>query len=198
MMDSETPNTETSETSNEATEVVNPEDYMCAECIGEIHACKYRHHLEAFHAFTWAPNPKYYKSFDPNDQYYTLLACVLLKKNIINTFQVFLFTPELTESGNIHIHGYFSIKDSVKYFKWFLPLCKSFGYVMVKGKVDTKWTEEYVLKDMNKMEDILDFECPCPLTDENFEHFRDFKYHFNKLKFLRKVPKGILKYINKK
>lgn len=171
---------------------------VCAECIGKDFADKYKNNLAAFRAFTWAPNPNRYRSLDPTQQYKALLACVLLKRPIKDTFNVFLFTPELTETGNIHIHGYYSIKDSIKYYNWFLPAVKSFGFVTVKSIVNETWTHDYVCKDMTKMEDILDHDVPIPLTNDNYDSYRFHRDYWTKAKNVHRVTKDILYYINKK
>lgn len=52
-------------------------------------------------AFTLNPDPKKYKSYEPQEQYLSLLKCVFLNKQIKSTFDYFYFTPELTDNGNI-------------------------------------------------------------------------------------------------
>lgn len=182
-------------------EVRNPE-VMCAKCEGEIYADKYKNNLEAFYAFTLTPNPKLYPSNDPTEQYNVILNSILFRSDLTKIFQSFLFTPELSENGNIHIHGYYSILDLVKYHKWFLPACKSIGFVLVKKKVDEDWTNNYVIKDMNKMEDILGPDCPIPLTYDNYLFYKELygdrkaKGHFTRmnLTFTRRKKYNITKY----
>jgi len=180
----------------------DPELYVCAECEGVTFAQKYADNLEAFYAFTLAPNPKLYPSDDPSEQYNVVLNSIFFKTDLTKVFSVFLFTPELTENGNIHIHGYYSVSDLVKYYKWFIPACKSIGFVMIKKKVDNEWTEVYVCKDMNKMEDILSREQPIPLHTFNYITYREeygkmkTKGHFTKLNltFTKKKKYNITKY----
>lgn len=147
-------------------------------------------------AFTWVPNPNRYNSVIPKCQYKALLGHVLLASNRV--FSDFKFFPELTKEGNIHIHGTFIIKDYVKYYKYFLPKCKQFGFVKVKCKdVDEKW-DEYIEKDEDMMTEIL-ADLPVPLTSSNISSFKHLKGRNKCIKtIMRKYPQyNIAAFFNK-
>lgn len=118
---------------------------------------------DTVYAYTLNPNPKVYKSVDVNKQYSQIFMLLLQKAPKV--FKHFSFTPELTQQGNIHIHGWFTIKDKVKYYKWFLPKSKCLGFVVVKNKVDEKWYE-YIEKDMDFMNEIIE-DLPVPYTHKD-------------------------------
>jgi len=125
-----------------------------------------------FYAFTLNPDPTRYKSHDPVDQYKALLNCIFAKKYMKHTFEEFVFYPELTLNGNVHIHGCYKLKDRVKYNRWFLPACKQWGFVLVKDKIDDDWLI-YVMKESEKG----DLEClfeglPYPLTEDNIDDYK--------------------------
>jgi len=177
------------------TQITSVGDAECAQNIGTNIGNTVLPYADAFLAFTFAPNPKRYPTMDPSGQYKTLLNCIFLKKCITEIFDKFLFTPELTENGNIHIHGYYHVSDHIKYNRWFLPACKSLGYVCVKTKVDRKWIIEYVTKDMNKMEDILEIGLPVPLSHVNHGDYhskREIRFEANRYKInITKKPKNV-------
>lgn len=182
---------------------VRKDEWICAEQISKEYADTCKEVLHLSYAYTWAPNPKYYPSYDPVQQYNCCLNSIFFKQDLCKIFDKFLFTPELTESGNIHIHGYYTIKDLVKYHRWFLPACKSIGFVLVKSKVNETWTSDYVVKDANRMEDILGFDQPIPLHSINYPHYRreygesKLKHHFTNLdmNFVKKRRENIKKYL---
>lgn len=152
-------------------------------------------------AFTWVPNPDKYTSHKPTTQYKLLLTWVLL--TVHKYFSYFCFTPELTNTGNIHIHGFYIIKDPIKYYKYFIPRCKSLGFVLIKNNVDDNWYE-YCKKDINIMSEILS-KLPYPLTNQNIDKYRKiFKDKHLKPRRIRKILKyvpqktSILDFINKK
>jgi len=128
---------------------------------------------DALHAFTLNPDPRRYRSFHTNYQYLSLLKCIFCKRDIMNTFDYFLFTPELTLQGNVHIHGYFHVKDIKKYYAWFLPACKHWGFVLIKEHVNQEWTMNYITKKMNEMWNLFDEELPVPLTSDNFNYWKE-------------------------
>jgi len=140
-----------------------------------LYADQCKEYLPAYKAFTLNPDPTKYPTTDPRGQYETILNCLLLKKEITKIFSKFFFTPELTENGNIHIHGYFSIKDQVKYYRWFIPACKAWGFLVIKSNIDEKWMMNYCCKDIALMTQVLGNDIPIPLTEENFAMYNDQK-----------------------
>lgn len=120
--------------------------------------------------FTWAPNPAYYPTNTPSDQYKILLDLVFLRS--YKVFSSFAFTPELTEAGVVHIHGFYVIKDIVKYYKWFLPLVRNYGFVKVERMKRAHACCNYIMKDCEIMNEILDSSLPIPLTHINIEYYR--------------------------
>lgn len=120
-------------------------------------------------AFTWVPNPAKYPSSEPAKQYKSLLNHVLLSS--FKFFRLFCFVPELTENGNIHIHGWFIIKDRVAFYKIFLPKCRQYGFTLIKTNVDEDWFD-YVSKDMSTTIDVVGEDLPVPLTHLNCKAYR--------------------------
>jgi len=136
--------------------------------------------------FTWSPNPARYPSSTPSDQYKVLLDLVLLKTDKL--FHQFAFTPELTEAGNIHIHGFYVIKDKVKYYKWFLPKIKSFGNTRIERMRRQYWRNaiDYLVKDCTMMNEIFENKLPVPLTHLNIPLYKQM-FRLTKRK-LRLIP----------
>lgn len=121
--------------------------------------------LEAFIAFTWTPDPRRYISSDPARQWLALLNNVLLTENMKRTFIKYLFVPEVTQQGNIHVHGVFAVNDKIKYHKWFIPACKRWGYIYPKTRVDDNWTRRYMAKECDWMVGIVD-PWPTIITEQ--------------------------------
>lgn len=121
--------------------------------------------------FTWNPDPNRYPTTKPHEQYKILIDLLLI--NSSKVFSRFAFTPELTLNGNIHIHGWFVIKDKYKYFKWFLPKCKSFGFVKIDKMKSKNALEEYYKKDINHMNELMnEYDLPIPLTHDNIDAYK--------------------------
>lgn len=160
-------------------------------------------HMDAYKAFTWNPNPSKYSTHDPVEQYKCLLQNVLFHKNIKKCFTKFIFVPELTEQGNVHVHGCYNISQIKPYARWFLPACKRWGYTLVKPRVDENWVYNYMSKSANELAELFE-DLPLPLTEENWDdevkyHTLSVKYTFTKLSKRRnKKVQGMLKYINNK
>lgn len=121
-------------------------------------------------AFTWTPHPDKYPSVIPRKQYKCLLKYVLLG-GAPRCFRTFMFVPEINENGNVHIHGWYVIKDNIAYWKSFLPKCKRMGYVKVKkGNIDDKWCS-YLQKDANDTAQTVGEDMPVPLCDSNYKSY---------------------------
>lgn len=144
-------------------------------------------------AFTWIPDPDRYNSFDPARQYQALLVHILLTADRV--FDLFYFFPELTKQGNIHIHGFYSIKDYVKYYKLFLPKCKTLGFVKIKYKnITTAWGD-YCAKEKELMKSILGDSFPVPLSHKNIKEYKHLKRKRPLVKeVLRETRYNIAKY----
>jgi len=131
-------------------------------------------------AFTWNPNPLRYKSYDPNDQY---LSCLMWAfKNCTKVFNNYIFVPELTSDGNVHIHGIFTLFDKLKYYKKFLPRVKALGFVKIKERVDAKWLK-YIFKEWTNNSDIFNLDT---LNHNNYDMF-NLK---SRCEYLPKLIKG--------
>lgn len=116
-------------------------------------------------AFTLNPNPAAYRSPIPSDQYRALLHALFANKQIRHTFETFTFFPELTVAGNVHIHGYYVIRDPIKYYNWFLPAAKRLGYCCIKGRDITEKWAEYCTKSFSAIRDLMDDDLPIPIDN---------------------------------
>lgn len=159
--------------------------------------CEIEKYYKSLWAFTLCPDPKRYPSYDAEAQYHTIIQTLLQKPFMRNTFNTFEFYPELTQEGNIHLHGYFSVKDRIKYFKVFLPLCKKIGFIKLKANVDEHWID-YCRKDVDMMEELL-YPLPVPYNEYSHRYYEErAKYHFPLSAPRRKKRKTISDYFNNK
>lgn len=144
-------------------------DWYFAEAL--IYADRCDDYLPAFHAFTWNPDPKKYRSTNPHEQYRSLLYCVLFKCKKV--FSKFVFVSELTVNGNIHVHGYYAVIDPTKYYKWFVPACKDWGNTVIKDNINDYWTYQYIPKSVKQMTELFAEydDIPILLTEYNIDEY---------------------------
>lgn len=151
------------------------------------------------YAFTWTPNPSKYPSSIPRKQYKSLLQYILLSS--YKFFKYYCFVPELNMNGNVHIHGWFIIKDKIKFYKHFLPKCKQYGYVLVKNNINEKWFD-YCNKEIDDVIQILGDDLPIPLTHLNNQAYIPEKGNrrvqsYN-IKLQKRISVDLTKYFSKK
>jgi len=73
----------------------------------------------------------------------------------------FEVNPEFNQSGNLHYHGYFAIKDKYKWYKYVLPKMKYNGNMKInKVESDLVKALDYCRKDRQLMSKIIDHEIP--------------------------------------
>lgn len=128
--------------------------------------------LEDICAFTWTPDPAKYPSSECRKQYKSLLLYTLL--DAYKCFSSYMFVPEINKNGNIHIHGWFRIKDKIRFYKWFLPRCKQYGFVLIKSKVDCNWNY-YCLKEVDVTKYVIGEDLPVILTHDNYKDYIEKK-----------------------
>lgn len=77
--------------------------------------------------------------------------------------------PELNQNGNLHYHGYFSIKDRFKWYKKVLPKMKYNGFIKIDlVKNDFNKAIEYARKDRTLMLKLIQ-QRPLPITHNDFK-----------------------------
>lgn len=124
---------------------------------------------------TFSMNPKKYYSRDPRKQYIQLLQNIIYPM-VSSCFSTYVITPELSENNNIHIHGWFVLKDSIKWHRKWYPTLK---YLAPNGvKINVRHSQNamyYYKKDINYMNYIInhdeDDELPIPLTHINIDMY---------------------------
>lgn len=115
-----------------------------------------------FFALTWVPDPKRYKTKDPYKQYQTCLTYLRMASKV---FEEYSFIPELTLDGNVHIHGYYLVKDMIKFFRKFLPMLKSCGFIKIKPITTMHDWQAYMMKDMEQNQYLFDG-LPYPFDND--------------------------------
>jgi len=154
-------------------------------------------------AFTWAPDPNKYAVIKPKDQWRALLTHVLFRSH--KYFSKFFFTPELTQDGNVHVHGWYIVRDKIAYFRNFLPRCRQFGFVKLKQRpqyqINQTWAR-YCEKDRLMMIDLLHLKYGyCHISYDNYEDMEKVIMKVKKtMKCRRLKPKyeirDVTKYFN--
>lgn len=79
----------------------------------------------------------------------------------------FEVNPEFNQNGNLHYHGYFVLKDKVKWYKMVLPKMKYNGMVKI-NKVEHNLSDAmvYCRKDNDLMLQIIK-QYPVPYTNQD-------------------------------
>lgn len=100
---------------------------------------------------TWNPKPKFYNydkygENDYNMQWHTMIDA--LSKSI-RCLLKFAFVPEVSEVGKLHMHGWYVIKDKVKYRKSFKRMLLRTGMVKESQVKYHEWkTYKYHIKEL--------------------------------------------------
>lgn len=134
-------------------------------------------------ALTWAPDPSLYRSTDPLSQWKTCMTYLQIARRFSKDF---MFCPELTNSGNVHIHGYYVIDDGIKYFKKFLPTIKKYGFVYIKPIDDMDIWLAYMTKEQDFMQNYFEGKCLHNFTSEHNYCVCDCKPKHTFCKFKKK------------
>lgn len=128
--------------------------------------------MEGYYAFTWCPNPSYYTTLSPIGQFASVIPLLTRQIRCISDYW---FSPEITKQGNIHIHGMFKIADKIKFYGFWLPAIKRYGYTLVKDRVDCKWVE-YIFKDQKMMREMLiPNSLPASIWHGNDDEWKQWK-----------------------
>jgi len=115
--------------------------------------------IDDIYLFTYCPagmtiTPKFAYVSHINEYFRRWRSCML-------DFEV---NPELTTQGNIHYHGFFKLKDKIKWHKSILPRMKRNGFIKI-NKVNSDFDKaiEYSRKD-NEMMSVLMKGLPVPFV----------------------------------
>lgn len=152
-----------------ATRPYNDTEYDALPIIAE-HAEQDIYNDDEIILFTWNPNPKKYHSHDPRKQYKQILPRLA---RLCKCCRVFAFSPELTMNGNLHIHGWYVLRDKIKYYRSVLPMIKGIGNCKIEKASSKNALVFYYKKTIIEMHKIINYsdkikELPIPLTHENF------------------------------
>lgn len=115
--------------------------------------------------FTWSPKDQ--NTLNPKFKYIDDIANYFRQwHQCMKEFEV---NPEFNQNGNLHYHGYFRIKDQIKWFKRILPKMKYNGYIKI-NKVHTSFDEaiKYTRKDREVMTEVL-YPLKVPYTEKDKE-----------------------------
>lgn len=118
---------------------------------------------------TWNPKPCFYQ-YNPNResnydlQWKTMLDLILPRVRCLSNYAL---VPEISDAGKLHLHGFYQIKDKVKYHKSFLPSLKKNGFIKVNKVSKHQWkTYQYHIKDLEVTNDFITQVWPLVVTDE--------------------------------
>lgn len=116
--------------------------------------------LNTVYLITWNPKPKFYNYTPYGDNDYRLqwFTMVDVLSNAYRSLHYFAFMPEISDEGKLHMHGFFTIRDKVKYHKSFLPSLKRGGFIKKSRVNSLKWkTFKYHVKDVQDTLDHMPF-----------------------------------------
>jgi len=118
---------------------------------------------EITYLITWVPNPKLLSN-DQCTNYVRHYSKYFMK--FYQCMTCFVISPELTQNGNIHYHGWFQLRDRVRWFKQVLPSMKYSGYVKIDPvRKDLRAALKYYKKDILFADEFFADICvPVPIT----------------------------------
>lgn len=124
---------------------------------------------------TWNPKPRFY-AYDPYGdnnyprQWNTMLEVLC---EAYRTCSRFAFVPEISEDGKLHMHGWYVIKDRLKYHKSFLPSLRKNGFIKKSKARSHEWkTFKYHVKELEITREYLpDYESMV-ITHMNYMYFK--------------------------
>lgn len=120
---------------------------------------------ETMYLFTWTPNPKKYRSTNPRCQWKQLCKGYLVSATC-RCFEKYCLLPELNTNGNVHVHGWFILKDYSKWFSFWLPKIKRVGYVKICEATDNFLPLFYYKEDIPKLWEMFKH-LPYPMSHCN-------------------------------
>lgn len=142
-------------------------------------------------AFTFNPNPQNYTSHNPSSQWAQALNCMRCKR-LPDIFENYIFVPELTMQGNVHVHGWYIVKDDDLYHNYWLPTLKRHGLVLLKANkpmvprhddeqhdaqhmyahnsVNDGWLD-YIYEDVPLMDTIMEKWLPISVSPLNYQQY---------------------------
>lgn len=129
---------------------------------------------------TWSPRPS---TLDYRQELNYAKHCWDIFHDVHIHSSKFAITPELNISGNIHYHGWFVIKDSFRFYKYFVPRLKRLGFVKLT-KCHSKFNGPsypyaYHLKDIGPMQELI-YPYIIPYTHNNYKNINNLiKYSIN-------------------
>lgn len=100
-------------------------------------------------------------------RWYERIQAIL--RDFAHDYQIY---PEFDNKGRLHFHGWFSLKDKVKFFRIGNKL-KKYGYVKWETNLSQKWFE-YCKKDVETSRNV--FQCTddyIPCDKQKFKYLRD-------------------------
>lgn len=150
--------------------------------------------------FTLSPNPQRKGRGGAVDQKQLYISDIDKVFSHFHTcMSAYVVSPELNQTGNIHYHGWFQIKDKYKFYKHVINRLHKLGFVkLTKVKyLDKDWSG-YCQKDYELMKAVM-YPWPIPLTHltyKNIKHLISYtKLEALKQKDEKSLSKSILSYI---
>lgn len=130
--------------------------------------------------FTWNPSDKSISPLDRNMKWDTMISKYL--KGLHRCCKKFCVVPEVSEMGRLHCHGWFIIKDKVKWVKSVLPKLQRHGMFKM-NKMNSKKGLAYYKKDYEVTNELLRMSLPfCHYTVNSYMKYLRKEY-------LKKVEK---------
>lgn len=112
---------------------------------------------------TWNPKPKFYGYDNGGENDYKMQWFTMLDKLVQSArcLSKYAFVAEISDQGKLHMHGWYVIKDAVKYHKSWLPTLRTNGFIKNPKVKSVKWKSfKYHVKDLEStIEYITDIDC---------------------------------------
>lgn len=107
--------------------------------------------------FTWNPKPVFYQydKLGNNDYISQWLKMLSVLKGFSRVSKHFVIVPEISDEGKLHVHGWFSLDDRVKWLKSVKKSICVNGFMKI-NKLHTQIEKiDYYYKDIDITRDVL-------------------------------------------
>lgn len=127
---------------------------------------------DSIYLLTWNPKPRFYNYDHNGDNDYVMQWMTMLRTLLksLRCLSKYAFVAEISDVGKLHIHGFLTIADKVKYHRSFLPSLRNNGFIKIsKLKKLQRKSVKYHVKDIKETRQyfISEPDLPYVLTHEN-------------------------------
>lgn len=119
--------------------------------------------------FTWNPHDRFYGCITEDKQYKMMWYQMIQRglRYFRKCSKKYAFNPEFSEIGRLHCHGWFVMKDKIKWIRGVMPKLRKGGFIKVSKQNKKSKGMEYYREDLSETRQII------PIDSFPFTHLND-------------------------